>query len=282
MNNSIGNITSSEVPSTNHTTKDILILESLRIGVASFNLIIGIPTHSFVLWLIATGRGSGIASEFSILNLTICEKLFSLNSLVFLLSKMFPSLLTLQRFLLGLGITGRPLFHCLICVERYLAVVHPVTFLKFKPLRYKMVCSIAIWLISFGSCLVCMITFLLSNMRAFAWFFSLQFILFLSIQLFCLSAVLRALKQSGPGERRREREEENHMKRRAFYLILITTLTMVMMFVPLIITGFLTVLQNQAASIIWFISFFCFILAGFLQPVLYLHRTVKLLCLCSP
>ncbi|XDV31836.1 hypothetical protein PO909_002785 [Leuciscus waleckii] len=61
----------------------------------------------------------------------------------------------------GFVITGRPLFQCLICVERYLAVVHPVTFLK-------------------------------------------------------------ALKQSGPGERRREKE--NCMKRRAFYIILITTI----------------------------------------------------------
>ncbi len=48
-----------------------------------------------------------------------------------------------------------------------------------------------------------------------------QQILFFSIQLFCLVAVLRALKQSGPGERVSEREEESHIKRRAFYVILI-------------------------------------------------------------
>ncbi|KAL1253304.1 hypothetical protein QQF64_017997 [Cirrhinus molitorella] len=111
------------------------------------------------LWLLE-GTGGGVALEFFNLNLSVCE--------------------------IGLVFTGRPLFQCLICVERYLAVVHPVTFLKYKPLRYR-------------------------------------FLLALSIQLFCLVAVLRALKQSGPGERRRERMEENPMKRRAFHLILIST-----------------------------------------------------------
>jgi len=54
-------------------------------------------------------------------------------------------------FLDGLGITGRPLFQCLMCVERYLAVVHPVIFLKFKPLRYRVISSVIVWMASFGS-----------------------------------------------------------------------------------------------------------------------------------
>ncbi len=48
---------------------------------------------------------------------------------------------SINIFLFGFAMTGHPLFQCLICVERYLAVVHPVTFLKFKPLRYRVICS---------------------------------------------------------------------------------------------------------------------------------------------
>ncbi|KAG1932888.1 hypothetical protein F2P79_020881, partial [Pimephales promelas] len=132
MNNYTVNFTTPE-ESTNSTTDSFWLLKSLQISIVSINLLFGFPTHCYIIWLIITGTGSGVASEFFILNLSVC-----------------------------LSITGRPVFQCLICVERYLAVVQPVTFLK-------------------------------------------------------------ALKQTGPGERKREREEENHMKRRAFQIILITT-----------------------------------------------------------
>ncbi len=48
-----------------------------------------------------------------------------------------PVFVPIKRLSLGLAITIRPLFQCLICVERYLAVIHPVIFLKYKPIRYK-------------------------------------------------------------------------------------------------------------------------------------------------
>ncbi|XP_039545577.1 C-C chemokine receptor type 8-like [Pimephales promelas] len=254
----------------------ILILRGFRIALLGFNILFGVPIHSYVLWLIA--REGRIASEIFNLNLTVCEIIYSFIFLTQILPRIS---LDLHCFLQGLGITGRPLFHCLMCVERYLAVVHPVTFLKYKPLRYRVICCIVVWITTLGSCLAVIQTS--SNMKTYIWFFSLQFLLFLSIQLFCLVAVLRALKQSGPGEKGREREEENHMKRRAFHLILITTVTLVVMFVPFAITGFLTVLQQQEqqkVSLIWFLGPCCFILAGFVQPVLHLHRAGKL-CLCS-
>ncbi len=81
------------------------------------------------------GTASGVASEFFNLNLSVCEIGICLGNLVFLLSRWFLCLKLLNLFSLGLTFTGRPLFQCLICVECYLAVVHPVTFLKYKPLH---------------------------------------------------------------------------------------------------------------------------------------------------
>ncbi len=283
MNVSTENFTSPEVhPSTNLTTDEDLLLNGFRAGLLCFNVLFGVPTHSYVLWLIFRGRRR-IASEFFNINLTVCDLIYSLIFFLYI-SQRSQSLDLLQRFLQGLTITGRPLFQCLICVERYLAVVHPVIFLKYKPLRYRVICCTAVWIITLGSCFISMVTLLLSNMNAYTQLISIQFLPFLSIQLFCLVAVLRALKQSGPGERGRERREENNMKRRAFYLILITTVTLFIMFLPFIFTWFLTVLkqkEHKEVSLIWFSSLCCFILTGFVQPVLYLHRAGKLFCFYS-
>ncbi|XP_051734829.1 C-C chemokine receptor type 8-like [Ctenopharyngodon idella] len=262
--------------STNSTAPSRLQLRNLEMCVFSINLLFGLPTHSYIIWLIITG--SGVASEFFNLNLSVCEIGVCLDHLFFILFHWISVLAPLALLLQGLGITGRPLFQCLMCVERYLAVVHPVTFLKYKPLRYRVICCTAAWIITLGSCLVCLITLMTYNINAHAWLFLLQFLLFFFIQLFCLVAVLRALKQSGPGERR---GEENHMKRRAFYLILITTVNMVIAYVPIIISGVSIILKNEYDLTFWGPGLVCFSLAGFVQPVLYLHRTGKLSCLSS-
>ncbi|XP_051537038.1 hydroxycarboxylic acid receptor 2-like [Myxocyprinus asiaticus] len=269
--------------STNSTTHSIGLMNSLDIGnmcLYSINFLFGLPAHSYVIWLIV--RGTGIASGFFSLNLSVCEIGNCLNSLFSVVSIWFKSLSTFAMFLSGLVFTGRPLFQCLICVERYLAVVHPVTFLKFKPLRYRVICSTAAWIITLGACLFCMFCLVSLNMYAQTWFYCMQFLSILFIQLFCLLAVLRALKQSGPGERGRERGEENHMKRRAFYIILITTVNMVILYLPFIISGLFVILTKQYIEALWLTGLISYVLAGFVQPVLYLHCAGKLPCLCSP
>ncbi len=277
MNNSTVNFTTPET-STNYTTQSIRLMDLVEIGVYSISFLFGLPTHSYVIWLIVTE--SGVASEFFNLNLSVCEFINCLNSLVSILSIYSLNLTIIPLVLQGLVFTGCSLFQCLICVERYLAVVRPVTFLKYKPLRYRVICCTVAWIITLGSCLCCRFIIVSLKIHAYIWFFSQQFLLFFCIQLFCLVAVLRALKQSGPGERVREREEENHMKRRAFYIILITTVSMTIMHVPFTITGFLTFLTQQNTHALWNTGLTFYVLASFVQPVLYLQRTGKLYRLC--
>ncbi|XP_026089805.1 uracil nucleotide/cysteinyl leukotriene receptor-like [Carassius auratus] len=235
----MNNCTDNFIPesSTFSTTQHIGLLKILDLCLHSFNFLFGFPTHFYVTWLIITGTGSGVASEFFILNLSVCELANTLNIFLHVLDRWFSILKALKYFFLGLGITGHPLFQCLMCVERYLAVVHPVTFLKYKPLRYRVICCTVVWIFTLGSCLCCWFTMVSCNLYIYVCCFSLQFLLSFSIQLFCLVAVLRALKKSGPGERAREREEKNHMKRRAFYLILITSASMFITYVPYIVSG---------------------------------------------
>ncbi len=136
-------------------------------------------------------------------------------------------------------------------------MVHPVTFLKYKPLRSRVICSTVAWIITLGSCLCFVFRLISFNVYIYVCFFSIQFSLLLSIQLFCCLAVLRALKQSGPGERRRDRRtRENHMKRRAFYLILITTVSMTVIYVPFTYAGFSFILTRQYVGELLLLYFF--------------------------
>ncbi|XP_067231457.1 chemokine XC receptor 1-like [Chanodichthys erythropterus] len=277
MNNSTVNFFTPE-GSTNSTTQSIELMDSLNIYIHGINVLFGLPTHSYVIWLIITG--SGVASGFFNLNLSVCDTGNCLLSLFYIIYFCgFSHLTTLTEFLIGISITGRPLFQCLMCVERYLAVVHPVTFLKYKPLRYRVICCTVAWVITLGSCVYCVFTVGLFYM--YIWFYLIQSLLFLSIQLFCLVAVLRALKQSRPGERCREREEENLMKRRAFLLIVITTVSVIIFYMPFTISGFFF-LTHKYIKELFSVSFICNVLISFVQPALYLHRVGKLFCLCSP
>ncbi|XP_058613450.1 C-C chemokine receptor type 5-like [Onychostoma macrolepis] len=208
----------------NNTALDIYFREY---PIYAISVLLGFPTNFYVIWLIVRGTGNGLAAEFFSLNISISEIILCLHSLTCLLEYTFEIPSIMWPILIGLIITGRPLFQCLMCVEHYLAVVHPVTFLKYKPLRYRVICSVIAWVASFGASVLYYIIWWFILMEYYLYYMLAQQILYLSIQLFCLVAVLRALKQSGPGERVREREEENHMKRRAFYVILITTVTTV-------------------------------------------------------
>ncbi|XP_042604173.1 C-C chemokine receptor type 8-like [Cyprinus carpio] len=278
MSNSTVNFTTPEA-STNSTTHSFGLMDSLEMYAFCICFLFGFLINSKIAWLIITGTGNGVASEFFNLNLSVCEIGNSLNAMFGILIFFFSSFIIVTYFLQGLGITGRPLFHCLMCVERYLAVVHPVTFLKYKPLRYRVICCTAAWIIIIGSCLFCAFILILSSMVSYVCFISIQSLLFFFTQLFCLVAVLIALKQSGPGERKRE--EKNHMKRRAFYIILITTVIMTIQYAQFTVTGFFVILTQKSFLDFWCPAFPCYVLAGFVQPILYLQRARKLFCLSS-
>ncbi len=224
------------------------------------------PINSYVIWLIVTGTGNGLATEIFNLNLAVCEIFIWLESVLSQLTCEVELLYIVLHFLDGLAITARPLFLCLICFERYLAVVHPLTFLKYKPLRYRVICSVIAWVANLVSGGIISIPSTSSSVYFGVLF--VQFFLFLCIQLFCLVTVLRALKQSVPGERGKGRNGKNNMKRKAFQIILITTVTMLMMYAPYTVVVALCT-SSTLPDLLSSISFVCFTSAGLVQPIFF-------------
>lgn len=95
-----------------------------------------------------------MATEFFTLNLTMTEKILCLFD-IFYLSYYFPCayIWSAVQFFSGFLIGAQPLFQCYVCVERYLAVVHPVVYLKYRLLRYRVGITGLVWLIVIRFCL---------------------------------------------------------------------------------------------------------------------------------
>ncbi|XP_045080860.1 P2Y purinoceptor 8 [Coregonus clupeaformis] len=245
----------------------------------AINLILSVPTNGYVLWLIATGAGGRMASDFFSLNLALSEILVCLSSVFFIVSTHVKTtaVFVLVTFGISLLYIGRPLFQSCVCVERYLAVVHPVVFLKYKPLRYRVGCCGVAWLMVLGDCLFGV---LLCGTSIYNYAYSGQNLILMFLMLFCCLSVLRALKQPGPGEGDREREGTNNRKMRAFKIILIILVSVSVSYLPVIVIMSLSDVLNVVA--LYFshsIALSITVITGFVQPLLFLHRSEKLPCI---
>src|SRR4029434_10207295 len=230
---------------TNHT--DATIVYTLSSAVSVITSVSGLPLYVYVLWLILRGAGSGIGPEFFTLNLAFI-------------------------------VTGHPLFHTCICVERYLAVLHPVLFLKYKPLRYRLTCSGIIWLMVL---MTCMVLVLVEGIIETFW--STLYLIMFVLMLFCCLAVLRGLCKPGPGEGERETKGANQVKMKAFRIILFVTVTQFM----IIATTSVSYFANQNVQGLYLhgtntIIILMMTSASLVHPLLYLHSAGKLHCRASP
>ena len=98
-------------------------------------MVVCLPANLWVMWLITHGTKDSLAAELFHLNMAICETIFMLEIPIQLYCLFEPEgsgpvvqILVIEFFVFLWF--GRPLFQCSICVERYLAVIHPLTFIR--------------------------------------------------------------------------------------------------------------------------------------------------------
>lgn len=237
------------------------------------SLILRLPASICILQLIISR--DLMTSEFCALNEAIVEMFICVYDILGVAACAFPDpyLMEIRRFFRGFIIIGRPFLLALICVERYLAVVKPVVFLRLKPLKYKLALSGIIWLWTLVSC-----SCLISTTSVFHYSLLVaQIIMCFVVKLYCCIGTLLVLKQPGPGESVRQREGMSNIKQKAFRIILILTISVILVYVPLVV---IIILKHYMAQHVFQeimnVCYTCSAFSGLVQALLFLQRSGKL------
>lgn len=191
-----------------------------------------------------------------------------------------PFLLTLGIHLLVFNLMGEACFHVFTCVERYVAVVRPITYLSFrtaKAVQIRNVLIVFAWIMSLTW------TGLLytENLIVIISLFIFISVLLIVIISFCSLSVLRVLIRPGPGKRGGGRRKLDPKRLRAFQTI--TSILGVVMFryVGYIVSAALysPELEEAKRCGVFITSMWVSLPGNLLLPLLFVRRAGKQLWL---
>lgn len=182
--------------------------------------------------------------------------------------------ITVLKFLVVYSMLGGPMCLSFICLERYVAVVHPLFYPLLKTYRFREVAAALVWLFSVPIALLNSVAG--DSLRSFretlikylplAWLVAM-----IVMMVHCSICILRTLKKSGPGG-----DKMSPQKRRAFKTVCATSVINLMCYFPV------TVLQQYTFDEMvfdCFVSPLCIMLlssASVVHPLFYLSAQGKL------
>ncbi|KAF3851814.1 hypothetical protein F7725_005169 [Dissostichus mawsoni] len=189
--------------------------------VGSADNLLGLPLNSWALRLIVSGKSSLVQSELLTLNLLVMENMCSMwyfFSFVAIFCRVH-SLRLMLKFYHAMSVVGRALFQCHVCVDRYLAVLHPTVFLRAdgrqRVRRHvgERFADVNVMNRVFHGCGL-MNVFLPEGTALYYTVAFLFLVPFLLTELFCSVSIVRVLRRPGPGQK-----EGNRQKKRAVNII---------------------------------------------------------------
>uniref|UniRef100_A0A096MC65 G-protein coupled receptors family 1 profile domain-containing protein n=1 Tax=Poecilia formosa TaxID=48698 RepID=A0A096MC65_POEFO len=172
---------------------------------------------------------------------------------------------------------GEVLFHILMCTERYLAVVHPIVYLKLRNGRWIGIRNVVlgfIWLL----CLLGKASLLICTYSVKYWpvFFAIIYSVIIVVS-FCNLSVLGALMHPGPGEQDGGRERADQSKQRAFYTILAILGTLVLRFAWGLFWTVVYLSEGDTDCVTMTIDVWFNLPSSLVLPLLFVHRKGRFL-----
>ncbi|AWP05222.1 putative G-protein coupled receptor 4-like [Scophthalmus maximus] len=194
-------------------------------GAKVFNLAVGTPCNVLVMWQIATKKSDASTSDHFIFCLAIVDAYFCLMTPVDMVNRLLlddSRIWIFQRF--GYGIkNGAPLFLVCICLDRYMAVVHPILFTRIRDNKIRIGISVVVWSLilayAISTCTLAMVT----TSKIFSGIILFAF----AVMVFCNISVIWVLRRSVAGK-----EKMHPVKKKAFRMVLTILAIIVFNYLP--------------------------------------------------
>ncbi|KAK2863365.1 hypothetical protein Q5P01_002898 [Channa striata] len=275
--------------STHHLTMDCLESRAASViftSVLMTNILILFPLLVCVFYLgLQRWRkqrsGSAVSlmthSDFFTYNMAALEVISIFGSCLYCFGFYVDGLQQFGKSFFYITSPAQSLFPLFTCVERYLAVVHPITYMRLRQAG-----GVKIRNISTGCAwLLCLLNLCLSKFLGSSYLTvtnSCIMVFTLIAISFCSLSVLRVLKHPGPGEVSRDRERVDLLKQRAFHTIVAIMVAQLFRSVGILVCSvtFDSSVQSETNCVVGSSSIWLIVPCSLVLPVLFLQRAGKL------
>lgn len=244
------------------------------------------PIYLLILWLgfrrWRCQRTKMSHTDFFTYNMMILEIFCVLGSVLYTFS-LYINRLIIFRLGMVLFYTTLPtqtLFHVLTSMERYLAVVHPITYVHLREslgVRIRNISTVCVWLLGFGWTEAIP---WYSPWHSTIFFFSLLGLCVVVI-FFCCLSVLQSLTRSRSGELDKGKEQTDQAKLKAFHMISAITGALLLRIGGVSIylgLSELTSMDPEDLCALMDSGMWLMVPSSLVLPLLFLHREGKLPC----
>ena len=232
---------------------------------------VSLPVSVWLLWILTHRQRGGLSNDVYMLNLTVMDLIFNISII-----PQVPNLFLWRADLLSeltdvfyqFNLIGRPLLMTCICVDCYMAVLHPVSYMKSKHGRYRLAICTLVWAFTLMSGSV-----LVFRGELVDWSFRLiQGVLMFITITFCDVSILYALRKTDPSGR----NDVHPQKQKALQTVTNNLIWTIVSFVlPMVVHGFFPMMPLSPQAIWCNISYPLSIapmLGSAIMPLLYLQN----------
>uniref|UniRef100_A0AAV2L1K5 G-protein coupled receptors family 1 profile domain-containing protein n=1 Tax=Knipowitschia caucasica TaxID=637954 RepID=A0AAV2L1K5_KNICA len=211
-------------------------------------LVTALLANSALLWLLYKSRRSLTPSLLLAMQICIVDMLSCLSLCYDLCLSLTTTSETGHQALdslRSLKIFACPLFLTLMCVERLVAAVFPVTYLRLGKCSYRLAVSVAAWL---SVALMSVLAYFFESLQ-FDLFMAAMIVVFFLVMLWCLAGIAWVLCRDRPGEG--VRSNSRSVKSRMLWNIVTVLVPSVMAYAPLLVlVGYLALIVSKGTELL--------------------------------